>query len=68
VQVAALCESLGLNLVRAGVVGTHPRFVAMIRELIEERMTPEPRRLALGPLGPSADDCRPECCLTQVTT
>jgi len=68
VEIAGLCESLGLNLVRAGVVGTHPRFVTMIRELIEERMTAEPSRLALGPLGPSPDCCPPGCCLTQVTT
>lgn len=31
-------ESLGLNMVRAATVGTHPRFVAMIRELVEERL------------------------------
>jgi ferrochelatase len=30
--------SLGLNFVRAATVGTHPRFIAMIRELIEERL------------------------------
>ena len=27
-----------MNMIRAATVGTHPRFVRMIRELIEERM------------------------------
>ena len=31
-----ICERLGINMVRAATVGTHPRFVQMIRELIEE--------------------------------
>ena len=30
-------DGLGLNMIRAATVGTHPRFVQMIRELIEER-------------------------------
>jgi ferrochelatase len=44
---------LGVNLVRAGTVGTHPRFVRMIRELVEERM---------GQFGPSQEVCPPDCC------
>ena len=55
-------EQLGLNLVRAGTVGTHPRFVRMIRELVEERLTDSPKRLALGSLGPSPDVCPVDCC------
>jgi len=57
-----LCERLGINMVRAATVGTHPRFVRMIRELIEERMTGSPHRLALGNLGPSHDECPSDCC------
>jgi ferrochelatase len=56
-------HSLGLHLVRAGTVGTHPRFVRMIRELVEERMSAAPVRLALGSLGPSHDVCPVDCCL-----
>lgn len=56
-------NSLGLNLVRAATVGTHPRFVRMIRELVEERMTPGAARPALGTLGPSHDVCPVDCCL-----
>lgn len=38
-QARELAESLGLHMVRAATVGTHPKFVAMIRELIEERLS-----------------------------
>lgn len=62
VEVAALCEELGIRLVRSAVVGCHPRFVSMIRELIEERLTENPRRLALGEHGPSHDVCPADCC------
>jgi ferrochelatase len=54
---------LGINMVRAATVGTHPRFVRMIRELVEERLSDAPLRLHLGPRGPAPDECPPECCL-----
>jgi protoporphyrin/coproporphyrin ferrochelatase len=56
-------EKLGMNLVRAGTVGTHPRFVQMIRELIVERITGAVEKPALGTLGPSHDVCPADCCL-----
>ena len=40
VELGQLCEELGINLVRAEVVGSHPRFVRMIRELVLERTEP----------------------------
>ncbi len=58
-----LCDELGINMIRAATVGTHPRFIRMIRELIEERMTGTPKRLALGTLDPSHDVCPDDCCL-----
>jgi ferrochelatase len=58
-----LAEELGLNMVRAATVGVHPRFVGMIRELIEERLSDNPKRLALGAMGPSHDVCPGDCCL-----
>lgn len=61
VEVATLCEELGLNLLRAAVVGNHPRLVSMIRELIEERLDPTRPRLSLGSLGPSPDECPADC-------
>ncbi|MEP7364426.1 MAG: ferrochelatase [Acidobacteriota bacterium] len=37
-EAGELSERLGLTMARAGTVGSHPRFVKMIRELIMERM------------------------------
>jgi protoporphyrin/coproporphyrin ferrochelatase len=62
-EAAHLCNELGLKMERAGTVGTHPRFVRMIRELIEERLSEHPARLALGSDGPSHDVCPADCCL-----
>lgn len=58
-----LADELGLHMVRAATVGTHARFIAMIRELIVERMSDDPQRLALGSYGPSHDVCPVDCCL-----
>lgn len=62
IEIAGLCDELGINMVRAGAIGTHPRFVSMIRELIVERMEESPARLALGAHGPSHDVCPADCC------
>ena len=51
-----------LRLGRAGTVGTDPRFVAMIRELVVERSAGPGSRPALGVLGPSHDVCPGTCC------
>jgi ferrochelatase len=59
-----LAEELGINMIRAGTVGTHPRFVTMIRELIVERISDAAVRPALGTLGPSHDVCPVDCCLS----
>ena len=32
----AIAGNVGLNLIRGATVGSHPRFITMIRELIEE--------------------------------
>ena len=58
-----LSEEIGLNMIRAATVGAHPEFVSMIRELISERMTATPLRLALGTRGASHDVCPADCCL-----
>ena len=62
VEAAGLCQELGITMVRSAVVGCHPRFVAMIRELLQERLEDNPVRLALGNLGPSPDVCPGGCC------
>ncbi len=58
-----LCDELSIEMVRANTVGTDSRFIRMIRLLVEERMTDEPERLALGSDGPSHDVCPEDCCL-----
>ncbi len=58
-------EDLGLTLTRASTVGTHPAFVAMIRELIEERLGKVTVKQALGKRGPAPDVCPPDCCQYQ---
>jgi ferrochelatase len=62
-EAAEHAADLGMTMVRAGTVGTHPAFVAMIRELIVERMSARPERRALGLRGPSHDVCPVNCCL-----
>lgn len=61
-EVRDLCNQIGLNMVRAKTVGTHPALVSMIRELLLERVEGHPRR-AVGRLGPSVDACPEDCCL-----
>ncbi|MCC6421683.1 MAG: ferrochelatase [Gemmataceae bacterium] len=63
-EARAKADALGMRMVRGATVGTDPEFVAMIRQLIEERMTDRPVRLALGLRGPNHDVCPVNCCLT----
>ena len=59
-ETAADC---GLNLVRAASASTHPAFVTMVRELIEERLDPGTARPAVGRFAASHDVCPVDCCL-----
>jgi protoporphyrin/coproporphyrin ferrochelatase len=56
-------QELGMRMVRAATVGTAQPFVSMIRELLIERMTANPVRLALGEFGANHDFCPADCCL-----
>ncbi len=58
-----LCDQRGIVMARAGTVGTHPRFVSMIRELVQERVGVSTNRPSLGNLGPWHDVCPADCCL-----
>lgn len=60
-------QELGLGFTRVATVGTHPAFITMIRQLIEERMTANPVRLAVGRRGPNHDICPVNCCLIGAT-
>ncbi len=55
------CDGLGLHMIRAATPGVHPRFIAMIRELVCERMQgAEP--LGCGELPPRPHECPESCC------
>jgi ferrochelatase len=61
VLAAQTAAGLGLPVVRAATPGTDPRFVAMIADLVRERVAAaEPQ--ALSPLGPWRDVCLAGCC------
>jgi len=62
VDAKQIADEHGLTMIRAATVGSHPAFVAMIRELIEERVDGTERR-ALGRYGPGHDRCPANCCL-----
>ena len=65
-EAMATAAELGLPCVRASTVGTDPRFVAAVRQLVLERSAvvrgEAPVRPALGALGPSHDICPTGCC------
>jgi ferrochelatase len=60
-QAAETARDLSMQVVRAATVGTDPRFVAGLRDLIVERIADGPRR-SLGTLGPWHDVCAADCC------
>lgn len=62
-EAAQVCEERGIAMARAATAGTHPKFVAMIRQLVEERLGRRESRDALGDLGPWHDVCPTDCCL-----
>jgi len=61
-EARAICDEHGMMMVRAGSAGTHPAFIACIRELIEERIGRRTERRAIGQFGPSHDVCPADCC------
>ena len=59
-EAAGTAERLGLGYARAVTPSTDPRFVAMVRELVEERTAARsPRRLGTLPFW---DACPTDCC------
>ena len=57
-----VADELGMNMIRAQTVGTHPVFVDMIGKLVQERMNAGEARLSLGQYGPNHDFCPADCC------
>ncbi len=61
-EAQAVCDELGMNLVRVATPGTDAKIVEMFRLLIAERVTGDCERLATGADGPSHDVCPADCC------
>ena len=57
VEAAAAARQRGARLFRAATVSTSPEFVAMVRQLVEERLGAAGTRAALGADGPWPDEC-----------
>jgi protoporphyrin/coproporphyrin ferrochelatase len=53
-------DRLGLGYARAATPGVHPKFVSMVRELVQERLSDQPHT-KLGTL-PTWDVCPTNCC------
>jgi protoporphyrin/coproporphyrin ferrochelatase len=67
VEAARHAQSLGLAFSRAATPGSHPRFAAMITELVRERISLPGGRLpggpaALGTMGLPSQECPQDCC------
>jgi ferrochelatase len=65
VEARARSNDVALEMVRSRTVGTHPRFVTMLRMLVEERIGGEAKqtaRASAGRFGPSHDVCSKTCC------
>lgn len=60
-EASQTCEEVGLNMARASTVGVHPRFITMIRKLIEERLHGCDRE-CIGQYEPNHDTCPLDCC------
>lgn len=56
-----VCDELGINMARAKSVGTHPSFVSMIRELVQER-TASAEEKVVGNLPANPAVCVKDCC------
>ena len=64
IDAAKRAEAAGINIVRAGTVGSHPDYIAMVRDLIVERMSASGKRKTAGKLPPKHDYCPADCCLS----
>jgi ferrochelatase len=61
-EAAHKAESLGMLMARSATVGTHPRFVSMLRELIQERLGLIEGHRAVGLYPANHDVCPVDCC------
>lgn len=65
-EAAETAQRLGMDYVRADTVGTDPRFVAMIADLVERYAGGDASHSAMG-CGDNGRICRAECCAPRPT-
>lgn len=61
-EAQSLCQQLGIKMLRATTASTNPKFIQMIRVLIEERINNGAARDVVGEMPVLPDTCPPECC------
>jgi ferrochelatase len=67
-EARTLASELGLSMTRAQTAGCDPRFIQMIRLLIEEELDTTRSKLFTGDLGVPKSDCPATCCLSGAST
>lgn len=65
-EAAGTAGRLGMAFARAATPGLDPRFVAMVRELVTERLEPNAPRQRLGTV-PVWDECPTGCCQARLS-
>jgi ferrochelatase len=62
IEARQVCDQKGLSMARAGTVGNHPKYIEMLRRLIEERLG-RCEAATIGDQPPCGDICPTDCCL-----
>jgi ferrochelatase len=62
IEASNMAKELGLKMIRAATVGTHPEFVAGLCDLVRERIEHSPQRAHIGNLPSWPDVCPEDCC------
>ena len=65
IEAKNMAENLGLNFLRVASPVAHPEFPKMVVDLIMERMTENPQRLAIGKYQANHDVCPVNCCMKE---
>lgn len=60
-EASRFCDQHGIRMVRAGTPGSHPKFISMIRKLIQERVQGAARE-CIGCFETNHDVCPVDCC------
>ncbi|HIF34911.1 MAG TPA: ferrochelatase [Planctomycetaceae bacterium] len=62
IEARQVCDEKGLAMARAATVGTHPKYIELLRILVEERLGRR-ESAAIGDQPPCRDVCPADCCL-----